>query len=158
MVDTSADGRGACIPAHFPDKRVSGDTSSPLTSLQRSSNVLFVNARNPLVAKINFNLTCDFIMLPTTGRIHALAILNSVLGFSSLFTSLTLFFFYPLIGLARSGIILDTSLLFSLVFSLSLGVLFSLGSRGLCHALTSLCRLLTAQGFMLRFDVVYILP
>jgi hypothetical protein len=117
-----------------------------------------VNARNPLVAKINFNLTCDFIMLPTTGRIHALAILNSVLGFSSLFTSLTLFFFYPLIGLARSGIILDTSLLFSLVFSLSLGVLFSLGSRGLCHALTSLCRLLTAQGFMLRFDVVYILP
>jgi hypothetical protein len=52
-----------------------------------------VNARNPLVARINFNLTCDFIMLPTTGRIHALAILNSVLGFSSLFTSLTLFFF-----------------------------------------------------------------
>lgn len=79
-VDTNVDGKDALIMALFPDKPVSGDTSSPLMSLRKNSSVLYVTVRRRSVARISYKLTCDITTLGTASQKHALVILDSVIA------------------------------------------------------------------------------
>ena len=89
MVDINAVGKDALIMAPFPDRPVSGDTSSPLMSLRKNSSALYVTARRRSVARISYKLTCDITTLATASQNHAIVILDSVIP--SCFTSLSSF-------------------------------------------------------------------
>jgi len=80
LVDTNVTGRVVLIPEHFLDKRVFGDTSSQPTLLPRSSGVLHLSAKRPLVAKTSSNPTCGSTISPTESPSNALVIRDLLLS------------------------------------------------------------------------------